>query len=160
MAHPHWHTRSAADDITTAGGHSEVHDCRRLLRDIEDVRSSKIRKGTKMVMEQVKKTDHVHEVSKLINFRNLVFAELNQVRPTLKLALDTLADINPKEVTCWLPVGTARSVDGLLHLSTVAACARMQIKSDSGIPGGGGVRRPSANQGTDEVQPLVLIDCH
>lgn len=95
-------TCSAADDVTTAGGHSEVHDCRRLLRDIEDVRSSKIRKGTKLVMEHVKKSDHVHEVSKMINFRNLVFAELNQVRPTLKLALDTLEDINPREVTIRL----------------------------------------------------------
>lgn len=90
---------SAPDDIFASGGHSEAHDCRKLLRDIEDVRQSKIRKGARMVMEYVKSAEHVHEVSKLINFRNLVFAELNQLRPTLKLALDTIADINPREVS-------------------------------------------------------------
>ena len=77
----------------------EVHACRRLLRDIEDVRASKIRKGTRMVMDEVKNKDHVHDVSSLINFRNLTFAELNNARPTLKMALDTLADINPRAVS-------------------------------------------------------------
>lgn len=91
-------SRSAADDIEseTTG---EVHACRRLLRDIEDVRASKIRKGTRSVMDEVKTKDHVHDVSSLINFRNLTFAELNNARPTLKMALDTLADINPRAVS-------------------------------------------------------------
>lgn len=79
-----------------------MHACRKLLRDIEDVRTSKIRKGTRMVMDEVKKRDHVHDVSSLINFRNLTFTELNNTRPTLTMALDTLADINPRAVSTRL----------------------------------------------------------
>jgi hypothetical protein len=100
-----WLTRALAvclirakDDIE-AEATGEVHTCRKLLRDIEDVRMSKIRKGTRMVMDEVKKKDHVHDVSSLINFRNLTFTELNNNRPPLKKALDTLADINPRAVS-------------------------------------------------------------
>eukprot|EP01043_Picozoa_sp_COSAG02_P034468 COSAG02_NODE_2411_length_8920_cov_5.544496_3_plen_171_part_00 len=92
--------RSAAEDIEAeATNAQEVHACRKLLRDIEDVRTSKIRKGTRMVMDEVKAKDHVHDVSSLINFRNLTFTELNNTRPTLTKALDTLADINPRTVS-------------------------------------------------------------
>ena len=89
--------KHAADDVEALRV-GEVHDCRRLLRDIEDVRASKIRKGTRMVMDEVKNKDHAHDVSAMINFRNLTFSELNQARPTLTLALDTLADLNPRTV--------------------------------------------------------------
>ncbi len=91
---------SAPEDIEAEATTSqEVHACRKLLRDIEDVRASKIRKGTRMVMDEVKAKDHVHDVSSLINFRNLTFTELNNTRPTLTKALDTLADINPRTVS-------------------------------------------------------------
>jgi hypothetical protein len=57
-----------------------------------------------MVMDEVKQKDHVHDVSSLINFRNLTFTELNNTRPTLTKALDTLADINPRTVSIRLRV--------------------------------------------------------
>lgn len=55
-----------------------------------------------MVMDEVKKKDHVHDVSSLINFRNLTFTELNNTRAPLTKALDTLADINPRAVSALL----------------------------------------------------------
>ena len=67
--------------------------------DEADVRARKIRKGPRMVMDEVKKRVHVHDVSSLINFRNLTFTELNNTSPTLTKALDTLADINPRAVS-------------------------------------------------------------
>ena len=101
--------KHAADDVEALRV-GEVHDCRRLLRDIEDVRASKIRKGTRMVMDEVKNKDHAHDVSAMINFRNLTFSELNQARPTLTLALDTLADLNPRTVRLCSFVSLSRPV--------------------------------------------------
>eukprot|EP01052_Picozoa_sp_SAG31_P006187 SAG31_NODE_282_length_18516_cov_9.338600_5_plen_111_part_00 len=48
--------REAPDDVP------ENHRCRTLLRDLEDTRKSKIRRGTHMVMDEVTKNDDVHQV--------------------------------------------------------------------------------------------------
>ena len=71
----------------------------------------------------------MHDVSSLINFRNLTFTELNNTRPTLTKALDTLADINPRAVSTRLqPVSrkllaSPVLIDVLLPLFGTAGCS-------------------------------------